>query len=210
MLQAQESERRRVCREMHDDLAQRVALMGLQIENMKQRYTAGSGMVPELDSLSGCVAMLADDVHRICYRLHPVVLDNLGLVRGIEFLCDEQTRTSGIKTRFEHGEIPKRLPGNVSLCLYRVVQEALQNVAKHGKTNEACVTLHTTRRGVQISVSDKGQGFDVKLVKAKSRLGLVFITERVKLLGGRCAIRSKPGKGTRILASVPLTGADDE
>jgi signal transduction histidine kinase len=202
LLVAQEAERRRVCREMHDDLAQRVALLQFEIEDMKRRFTSQPQVLPELDSLRGCVTMLAEDVHRICERLHPIVLDNLGLVRGIEFLCEEQARTGGLKASFVHGCIPRRLPANVSLCLYRVVQEALQNAAKYSGADQVTVRLHKEDNGVRALVSDTGRGFDMKAA-SRSGLGLMFLAERVKLLDGRCAIRSAPGKGTLISAWVP-------
>jgi signal transduction histidine kinase len=202
VLVAQEAERRRVSREMHNDLAQRVALLEFEIENMKRRFASQPQVLPELDSLRGSVAMLAADVHRICERLHPVVLDNLGLVKGIEFLCDEQAKTSGMKVSFLDGCIPDQLPTNVSLCLYRVVQEALQNAAKYSGATQASVALHQEGRGVRAIVSDAGRGFDMR--ETRSGLGLVFIVERVQLLDGNCTIRSAPGRGTRISAWVPI------
>src|SRR5579863_6517341 len=97
---AQEAERRRFSREMHDDLAQKVALLEFQIEGMKRKLSPRHRASAELECLRGSVAMLAEDLHRICYRLHPVVLDNLGLVAGVEFLCSEFARTSGVKPKF--------------------------------------------------------------------------------------------------------------
>jgi signal transduction histidine kinase len=205
VLVAQEAERRRVSREMHDDLAQKVALLQFQIEGMKRRMISQPEILPELESLRGCVAMLAEDVHRICFRLHPVILDNLGLVRGIEFLCDEHFRTTGVKATFVHHAIPDRLPANIALCLYRVVQEAIQNVAKHSTAKDATVSLRRVGNGIGAEVCDTGQGFDMREAGAKPGLGLVFISERVRMLGGRCTIRSTPGKGTRISVIVPLS-----
>lgn len=204
VLVAQESERRRVCRDMHDDLAQKVALLEFQIEAMKQRMALQPQVLPELETLRGCVAALAEDVHRICFQLHPVILDNLGLVRGIEFLCEEQSRTSGVHLTFTHGPIPDRLPANVSLCLYRVVQEALQNLARHARTTEGGVVLHKMRAGLRVVIQDAGQGFDMKEAHGRPGLGLVFISERAKLLRGRCSISSAPGEGTQISVYVPL------
>lgn len=203
VLTAQEAERRRFGREMHDDLGQRVALLQLEIESMKRQFTAQPLLMSQLDSLRGSVALLAEDLHRICERLHPVVLDNLGLVRGVAALCEDQINITGMKTVFVHGSIPQRLPGSVSLCLYRVVQEALQNAAKHSGAGEVLVTLRREGEGVRAEVRDNGCGFDTK-VRGSSGLGLIFIAERVNLLDGLCSITSFPGKGTRISAWVRL------
>ncbi len=188
---------------MHDDLAQRVALLEFEIESMKRRFNSQPQVLPELDSLRGSVAMLAEDVHRICERLHPVVLDNLGLVRGVEFLCQDQSRASTAHAVFSHGNIPKQLPANVSLCIYRIVQEALSNATKYSGAAEVNVALRTEGGGIRAIVSDAGRGFDPQ-ADGHSGLGLVFMEERVKLLGGRCRITSAPGKGTRISAWVPI------
>jgi signal transduction histidine kinase len=205
VLVAQEAERRRVSREMHNDLAQRVALLDFEIESLKRQFNSQPQVLPGLDSLRDSVAMLAEDVHRICERLHPVVLDNLGLVKGIEFLCADHARTGALKTMFHHGPVPDRLPTNVSLCLYRVVQEALQNAAKYSGAAEATVTLQRESGGLRAIVSDGGRGFDMK--QTRSGMGLVFIVERIRLLGGRCSVRSAPGKGTRISAWIPIAAS---
>jgi signal transduction histidine kinase len=202
LLVAQEAERRRVSREMHDDLAQRVALLQFEIDSMKRRCGSHPQMLPQLDSLRQCVTLLAEDVHRICERLHPVVLDNLGLVRGIEFLCADLARTSAMTPSFEHGLIPERIPANISLCLYRVVQEALNNAAKYSGASEASVSLHKEGEGLRVKICDSGRGFDMAQVR-RSGLGLMFIDERVRLLEGRCAVQSAPSKGTRVSAWVP-------
>lgn len=175
MLGVQEAERRRVSREMHNDLAQRVALLEFEIESMKRRFSERPGMseqqdlrelvLPELESLRGAVGLLADDVHRICEQLHPAVLENLGLVRGVASLCDDHARTNSVKPVFVHGILPQTLPGSVSLCLYRVVQEALRNAAKYAKASEVAVTLRKEGRGIRAVVSDNGRGFDRKTLQ---------------------------------------------
>lgn len=212
LLSAQEAERRRVSREMHNDLAQRVALLEFEIESVKRRFTAGPPgadqqalhelVLPHLDSLRGAVGLLADDVHRICEQLHPAVLENLGLARGIASLCEDHARANAVTPTFTHELVPDRLPSTVSLCLYRVVQEALQNAAKYAGHSAITVTLKQEGRGIRAVVSDNGRGFDRKTL-ARPGLGLMFVSERVKLLGGRCAIQSAPGKGTRISVWVP-------
>jgi signal transduction histidine kinase len=208
VLVAQEAERRRFSREMHDDLAQKVALLEFQIEGMKRRFNRRAGALAELECLRGSVAALAEDLHRICYRLHPVVLDNLGLVAGVEFLCNEYARMSGVKPKFVCEMLPDQVPANVALCLYRVIQEALSNAHKHAKAKQVAVLLQGFASGIRAIVIDGGQGFELNYSGAKSRLGLTFICERVKLLGGRSSICSAPGRGTRIAAFVPLSSSD--
>jgi signal transduction histidine kinase len=204
VLVAQEAERRRFSREMHDDLAQKVALLEFQIEKLKRKLPPETGARADLDSLSGCVADLAEDLHRICYRLHPAVLENLGLIAGVEFLCDEYARVSGVKPKFIPGSIPEKVPSNVALCLYRVVQEALSNITKHASAQQVTVLLDSIRGGIRAVVRDNGRGFDLREVRPESSLGLVFICERLRLMNGRCSIRSAPGRGARIAAYVPL------
>jgi signal transduction histidine kinase len=207
VLVAQEAERRRFSREMHDDLAQKVALLEFQIEAMKRKFKCDPA-IEELESLRGSVAALAEDLHRICHRLHPVILDNLGLVAGVEFLCDEHSRISGIDPTFVCETVPNGVPSSVALCLYRIVQEALNNVHKHACAKHVVVTLRGCTNGIEASVSDSGRGFEVSNAGPKSGLGLTFICERVNLLGGQSRIRSAPGRGTRIEAFVPLAASD--
>jgi signal transduction histidine kinase len=218
LLLVQEAERRRVSREMHNDLAQRVALLEFEIESMKRRLSERPGVsrqqdlrelvLPELETLRGAVGLLADDVHRICEQLHPAVLENLGLARGIASLCEDHARTISVKPVFVHGIIPVTLPASVSLCLYRVVQEALRNAAKYAGASEVTVTLRREGRGIRAMVTDNGCGFDRKTLQ-RPGLGLMFVAERVKLLGGRSNVRSAPGKGARISVWVPCRPAGD-
>jgi signal transduction histidine kinase len=209
LLLAQEAEQRRISREIHDDLGQKLALLEIQLERMKGTPRSEAGLVSELEALRGSVAGLAEDLHRICHCLHPVILDNLGLAVGIECLCEEYTRMSGIDVRFVCGDIPPPPPG-ISLCLYRVVQESLHNVAKHARAKRATVTLCGSSAGIQVTIRDAGCGFDPALsrrdhARTNHGLGLISLSERVRLLGGRCEIRSKPGSGTRIVVFVPFS-----
>ncbi len=208
VLVAQEAERRRFSREMHDDLAQKVALLEFQIEGMKRKFNQRDGALAELECLRGSVAALAEDLHRICYRLHPVVLDNLGLVAGVEFLCSEYARMTSVQPKLVCEGVPDHVPASVALCLYRVVQEALSNSHKHAYAKQVAVLLRGFTNGIRAIVSDSGRGFELNYAGDKSGLGLTFICERVKLLGGRSSIRSAPGLGTRIEAFVPLSSSD--
>jgi signal transduction histidine kinase len=211
LLSEREAEHRRISREIHDDLGQKLALLEIQVERMKRTPDQEARLVLELESLRGCVAGLAEDLHRICHCLHPVVLDNLGLAVGIECLCEEYTRMSGIAVKFLRGDIPAASSG-ISLCLYRVVQEALHNVARHARAKRVTVTLCKSNSGIQVTIRDAGCGFDLsqpRLDRANANhgLGLISLGERVRLLGGRFEIRSKPGRGTSIVAFVPFSSS---
>jgi signal transduction histidine kinase len=212
LLVEQEAEHRRISREIHDDLGQKLALLEIQLERMKRVAGQETRLVLELESVRGGVAGLAEDLHRICHCLHPVILDTLGLTCGIEHLCEEYTRMSGIAVKFVRADIPPASSG-ISLCLYRVVQEALHNVAKHARSTQVAVMLCGNSAGIQVMIRDAGCGFDPSLprmdrTQTNRGLGLISLAERVRLLGGRFDIRSKLGRGTRIVASVPLSPSE--
>jgi signal transduction histidine kinase len=204
LLAAQEEERRRVSRELHDELGQRLALLEIQIEQMERRLASDAQVTSELESLRGHVVALADDVHRICYRLHPAILENLGLIAALESYCEEYAAHSGVKTRFIHCGVPAQLPKTLALCVYRIVQETLRNVARHAHARHALVVLRGNADRIEVTIKDSGRGFDLALVRGNG-LGLISLTERVHLAGGTCTILSAPGKGTRIHASLPVS-----
>jgi signal transduction histidine kinase len=204
LLQAQEEERRRVSRELHDELGQRLALLEIQIEAMKRRLAPDDRLASDLLILRERVGEIADDVHRICYRLHPAILENLGLVAAVRSHCEEFSALSGVQTRFSESSVPAHPPSAAALCVYRVVQEGLRNVAKHACTTRAAVILRGMRHGLQVVIQDRGRGFLLDEARAKGGLGLVSLSERVRLAGGECVIRSAPDHGTRIQAWIPL------
>jgi signal transduction histidine kinase len=208
VLVAQEAEWRKFSREMHDDLAQKVALLEFQIEGIKRQLGQRDEAIAELESLSGSVAGLAEDLHRICHRLHPVVLDTLGLVAGIDFLCGEYARLSGVRPKLVCEALADEPPANVALCLYRVIQEALSNIHKHAGAKRVTVALRRVSGGIRAIVSDDGCGFEAHEDDARQGLGLVFLCERVNLVNGRSSVRSTPGKGTTVEVFVPISHAN--
>lgn len=203
LLATEEEERRRVSRELHDELGQRLALLGIQIEEMERRLGANPDVSSSLERLRTQVGEIADDVHRICYRLHPAVLEHLGLVAAIRSYCEEFSTWSGTKTRFISCGVFSNLPSGVALCMYRVVQEALRNVAKHAAANRALVVLRGSSAGIEVIIKDSGRGFLMR-EGCRKGLGLTSLQERVRLAGGDCVIRSAPGRGTRVQATVPF------
>jgi signal transduction histidine kinase len=204
LLAAQEEERRRVSCELHDELGQRLALLEIQVEQMDRRIGDDARVHLELQTFRAHLARISDDVHRICCRLHPVILENLGLIPALRSYCEEYSAWSGVKARFVHCGIPSRLPPAVALCLYRVVQEALRNVARHSAAKRALVMLRPAAHGLEIVIRDRGRGFHPDDVRKKGGLGLISLSERIRLSGGVCSIQSAPGRGTRIQAILPL------
>jgi signal transduction histidine kinase len=201
---AQEEDRRRVSRELHDDLGQRLGLLELQIAQMERKPGGDSSVFSALESLRGSVGEIADDLHRICCRLHPAILENLGLAIAVESYYEEYTTWTSVRTRFMHCGVPEKLAPSIALCLYRVVQEALRNVAQHARATRAVVLMRGMERGIEVTIKDNGCGFRVAGAGRNGRLGLVSLNERVKLAGGRFSIESAPDRGTRIHAWVPI------
>ena len=205
LINAQEEERKRLARELHDDVSQRLALLSLEIEQMRPEIlTSQAGLKNTVDRLSKNAQELSSDLHRLSYQLHPFKLDFVGLSLSIETLCAELSQHQDLEIKFRQQGFPAVLPEEVTLCVFRIAQESLHNVVKHSGASKADVVLTKTASGVGLSVSDNGSGFDVDEAKKKKRLGLISIGERLRLVNGRVSIRSQPFRGTQINVLVPL------
>jgi signal transduction histidine kinase len=199
LIQAQEDERARIARELHDDVGQQIALVVTDLQraaDLGERFARAA-----LSRAHG----LAKSVHDLSHRLHPVKLRLLGLPAALNSLQHELSRP-GTAISFTHANVPDALPQEVTLCLYRVVQEALQNAVKHSGADEIFVHLQGADAGLTATVVDDGTGFDVDAKFGKG-LGLVSMTERLELVGGTLKIRSAPGSGTRLKITVPAAAA---
>jgi signal transduction histidine kinase len=201
LMEAQEEERRRISQELHDDLGQRLALLEIKIDQLDDEFLPAE-VSKGLKSVKQLIGEMDRDIHRICYELYPVVLEKLGLVAAMTSLCRDFSEMSGVPIAFDHENIPKRVSNNVSLCLYRVTQEALHNVCRHAKAKEAKVSLRRNSQGIELVVLDSGLGFDLFLARGRKGLGLTTMEERIRGAGGRCFIRSSPGWGTEVKAVV--------
>jgi signal transduction histidine kinase len=199
VIEMQEQDRRRISQELHDDLGQRLALLEIQLAQLEEKCVCPD-TAKGLRSMRARVGEMDQDVHRICCQLYPVLLENLGLVIAVNSLCREFSQL-GLTVEFMHENCPATLPKPVSLCLYRVVQEALHNVAKHSKAKSARVTLRGSSGRLEVIVDDSGIGFDRSLIRTRAGLGLTSIEERVKRAGGRSSINSTPGVGTEVKAA---------
>jgi signal transduction histidine kinase len=202
LMETHEEELRLISQELHDDLAQRLALFQIQIDQLEHRCESPD-ILNGLRTLRESVGEMDQDIHRICYRLYPVTLDQLGLTVALEAFCREFSRFSGVRTTFINENLPKHLAKDVSLCLYRVVQEALHNVSKHSGAKRAIVTLRGSATALEAIVEDPGSGFHPNALEAQRGLGLANMEHRVLRLGGRYAIRSSPGWGTVVKAILP-------
>jgi signal transduction histidine kinase len=206
LITAQEEERTRIARELHDDLSQRMAVLQISLEQFKQ----GMPEIPQkasqqLLNIAEMASEVSSDIHSMSYQLHPARLELLGLVASLKGFCGEFSEQHQIDVQFLHSNIPGRLPKDVSLCLYRITQEALQNVVKHSEAAEAEVELSGHADEIELCISDSGRGFDVESVKraAGTGLGLISMRERLRLVRGHLSIESEPSRGTRICVRVP-------
>jgi PAS domain S-box-containing protein len=206
LIHAQEEERARIARELHDDISQRMALLTIDLERFEQRMSELSSEArQQLHNMSELASEVASDLHNLSYRLHPTKLDLLGLVATVGEYCREVSKRQELHIEFVHNGVEKQIPKEVSLCLFRIIQEALRNVLKHGRTCEAKVELSGHSDGIDLCISDPGAGFTVGSAEAKSGLGLVSMHERLRLIGGHLTIESEPSHGTRILVRVSLS-----
>jgi len=206
LIEAQEQERARIARELHDDLSQRMALleMGLrQFELSMPELSADAQQ--QLHSISEVAAEVSSDLHSISHQLHPAKLDLLGLVAAVGGHCREVSEQHDLQVEFVHHEVGTQIPKDVALCLFRIVQEALRNIAKHSRTETAKVELSGSGEEIYLCISDNGAGFSPESAQAKGGLGLISMRERLRLIGGHLVVESEPSHGTRIRVHVPVS-----
>jgi PAS domain S-box-containing protein len=205
LIEAQEEERSRIARELHDDICQRLALLSMELEQANRG--SNSGRSPKLDEIRRHCAEIAVDVQALSHKLHSSKLEYLGLAPAIRSYCREFSQQHDVNVQFAAENVPNFLPRDISLSLFRVTQEALQNALKHSGIKQFSVVLRGSGNGIQLEVSDLGAGFDVEGAKLDRGLGLVSMQERVHLVHGTFSIESAENGGTRILARVPLSDA---
>jgi two-component system CheB/CheR fusion protein len=204
LLTAQEEERRRFSRELHDSLCQELASLALDVENLAVALPPPAAARARLKELSGRAVKVSEEARHIAYELHPSVLDDLGLVVSLKALCDEFAKSEKIRVDFAASKLPNVIPQKIASGLYRIAQESLRNVAKHAKAKRLVVRLALEGGRLVLSLEDNGIGFTPQAVKGKGGLGLVGIGERAQIMGGALSVDSKPGGGTRISVSIPL------
>lgn len=206
LLRLQEEERRRISRDLHDDINQRLALLSIDIEMLEQQLSnAPIGTVRTIHTIQNRIVELSEDVRRLAHQFHPSVLDDLGLSIALRRLVDDFQARTGIDARFIGKDIPQHLAQSLVTCLYRVAQEGLANISRHAKAKNVRVDLRRVENGLQLMVSDDGVGFEVNRDGVRrGSLGLLSMKERVSLVAGSFDIQSTVGQGTRICAWVPF------
>ena len=204
-IEAQEQERSRIARELHDDIAQRLALLTVELHQLQANANGQSAEIRErLEQLARQSAEIASDTQSLSHELHSARLDYLGLTAAVKGFCREFSKRQQMEIDFKSHDVPATLPPEISLCLFRVLQEGLSNSAKHSGGQSFVVRLWGTPDEICLSVGDSGAGFDSEAVKESLGLGLVSMEERLALVNGTLCIDSRPNLGTTIYARVPF------
>lgn len=207
LIRAHEDERALLARELHDDVTQRLAV--LAIDMGRAELTAADGAQADvMRSVRAELVRLSEDIHSLAYQLHPSVLEELGLVEALRAECERRGRQGRLAVSMNLESVPAVAGEEAQLCLFRVAQEALTNVARHAGTARASVTLRRADGGLLLAVGDDGVGFDPTRPREGRSLGLASMRERLHLVGGTLDVESSPGRGTTIVAWVPALGAE--
>ncbi len=208
LIAVKEEELRRLSRELHDDLSQRLAVLAIEAGRLELEMTGIKGGNPayleKIIQIKEQLIKVAKDVHRISRQLHPTILDDLGLVRAIESECEAIRQREELTVIFSSSHVPRLIPVDVSLCIYRIIQEGLNNIIHHSRVNRCEVDLRGTRDRLSLTISDEGMGFEPAEVRHKPGLGLSSMRERVLFVQGVFEIESRLGQGTKIRVSIPL------
>ena len=202
LINAQEEERRRVARELHDDLNQRMAILSIELEQLGK--TKPANLNRRLQSLKTKAQQISADIHQLSYKLHPSKLDHLGLAAAVKGLCQELSSGGSLQVEFEQHGFPANPPEDVTLCIYRIAQEALGNCVKHSGASSALVLLENTGGEIRLTVEDAGRGFMVNSATMKKGLGFTSMQDRLRIVGGKMQIHANPKSGTHIEVSVPF------
>jgi len=209
VITAQEDERKRIARELHDETTQGLAVLVMGLESAVQALRSG-GPVPRLEEVKALAVHILDEIHRLILDLRPSVLDDLGLYSAVRWYAERNLGPRGIAVRCELGPAPARLPPELEIAAFRICQEALSNVLRHSEAESVLIQLEADARELRIDIEDDGRGFDPAGPGPADRphYGLLGIRERAQILGGTARIASAPGQGTHVTVRVPLADPD--
>jgi PAS domain S-box-containing protein len=204
LMEAQEEERKRISRELHDDIGQRVALLAIELDILRQQFAGEDKdeLGERLEQLQASTSELGTDLHLLSHALHSSKLKHLGLESALRELCNRMNSKQGVLVELVCGNAPNFVTEDDALVLYRVAQEALNNVGRHSSATKATVALQCSETNATLVISDNGNGFDP--AANSEGIGLVGMRERLRAVGGEFRIFSTPGAGTELYASVPL------
>jgi PAS domain S-box-containing protein len=209
LIEAHEEERTWIARELHDDVNQRMALLSIELDRWNQQLPPSAVEFHDhIHHASQRLSDIAADIQALSHRLHSSKLEYLGIVAAANSFCKELSQQQTVEIDFSHTDIPRSLPKEISLCLFRVLQETLRNAVKHSGVRHFKVELRGTEGEIQLTVSDLGVGFDPQDAIHHRGLGLISMRERMQLVSGEISIKSHPGDGTTIHARVPFRGTN--
>jgi PAS domain S-box-containing protein len=206
LMTAQDDERRRIARDLHDDLSQKLAYLAMDLGKLAAKPTSQE-LLESLRVLQRRAGEAAESVRHISHQLHPSILDDIGLDAALEQYCEEFGERSGIRTHFLSRDIPDSLSREVMSSVYHIFQESLRNVSKHSKAAEVFVTLEFSENVLRLTVRDEGVGLPASRLKAGAGIGIMGMRERANLVNGTVSIESQLGEGTEVTVAVPLRSA---
>ena len=209
LIQAQEEQQMQLARDLHDDLSLSLALLSIELDMFGKSQPAEPGQITErMREFSAQVERLSSEVHRLSHELHPAKLEQLGLA-ALRGFCKEFAFAHEMAIEFADRSVPREVPQDTALCLYRIAQEALHNVVKHSRATATRVELVVEAGELRLTIDDDGVGFDPEAMRANGSLGLVSMRERARFIHGHLSVESHAKKGTRVEARVPIDGADE-
>jgi signal transduction histidine kinase len=204
LLDTQQQERARIARELHDDFGQRLALLSMDLDQLSSAADVAGPARDRLSVSAQHVRALASDLHRLSHRLHPSALEVVGLEAALKQLCTEVADRHRLSVDFTSRDVPPQLEQEISVALFRIAQEALQNVVRHSHAADAAVELATGSDGLVLVVSDSGSGFETNDLWELGGLGLASMRERVRPFDGSVTVASSPTRGTTVRAEIPV------
>jgi PAS domain S-box-containing protein len=207
LIEAHEEERTWIGRELHDDINQRLALLAVELDRWNQNPSV-ERISEEVRRAQERITQISKDVQGLSHRLHSSKLEYLGLATAASSFCRELSDQTKVEIQFNHSGIPRTLSKELSLCLFRVLQEALQNAVKYSGVRSFTVDLHGTAESIELTVSDMGTGFEEHDAFTRHGLGLISMRERLQLVHGELSVKSKPGAGTTIRARAPVKAVE--
>jgi signal transduction histidine kinase len=203
LIHAQEEERSRIGRELHDHISQTLGVLTIKLDQLRAGDAVTAEIGAALDEVRRDATEITDDVHRLSHRLHSSTLDYLGLVPALQKLVAEFGERHDIFVGFSCASLPTSLPSEVALCLFRVVEEGLTNIARHSQARLGQVHVSGAADGIHLTVQDSGKGFDAASAPRQGGLGFVSMRERLRVLHGTVRVESAPSHGTRIDVWIP-------